>query len=126
MDPNERFWSMVAPMYFTDSLASIGWPLQETRSLDWGFNLCFEPNKTVSVFPKCKDNLLLISQSLTVSIQNKVKILPHEFVYHERKNKILNHMHTVIACVWPQQADSWHKLKTKGGLNWGTPQTILV
>ena len=65
MESNERFWSIVAPKYFTDSLASIGWPLQETLSLDWDFNLCFEPNKTDSVLPRCRDNLLQISQSLT-------------------------------------------------------------
>jgi len=123
MESNERFWSMVAPKHFTDTLA--GWPLQETRSLDWDFNLCFEP-KTVSVLPKCNDNLLLISKSLTAS------------------NSKLSKDHTSWICLtWTRIAESsaYRKslcltiigisltlIENKRGPQiepWGTPQTFF-
>ena len=60
-------WSKVTPRYVTIGFDSMTFPFQ-TRFEELNFsNLLLGGNKTDFVFPKCKDNSLSVSHSLTDS-----------------------------------------------------------
>ena len=46
---------------------SISVPLREIRKFDCELSLLLEPNRIYSVLPRCNDNLLSTSHSLTTS-----------------------------------------------------------